>query len=252
MSASISGLLNNNRWGGGASPLRPSNGRRNRSKLRIVLNLRRQFAFAERKGHLRALVLILPLLVFVLVTFAVPVVLLLTRAVYDPSIATTLPRTVAALEDWDGKATPDEPAFAALVEDFRKVSENNTAAFVGKRLNYEISGVRSKVIASAAKAAALDRAAIQGADDRGRQDVGRPADLDEDQAVGKAADRLLRAEGARSCSIRSRAISRLCRSPRRCTSPSFSGRSTSARWSPSSRCFSAIPSLSCWLMPRSE
>ncbi len=120
-----------------------------------ALNLRRQFAFAERKGHLRALALVLPLLVFVLVTFAVPVVLLLTRAVHDPSIAKTLPRTVAALQDWDGRATPDEPAFAALVEDFRKVSENNTAAFVGKRLNYEISGVRSKVVASAAKAAAL-------------------------------------------------------------------------------------------------
>ena len=120
-----------------------------------VLNLRRQFAFAERRGHLRALALVLPLLLFVLVTFAVPVILLLTRAVYDPSIAKTLPRTVAALQSWDGKATPDEPAFAALVEDFRKVSEDNTAAFVGKRLNYEISGVRSKVVASVAKAAAL-------------------------------------------------------------------------------------------------
>jgi putative spermidine/putrescine transport system permease protein len=114
--------------------------------------LRRKFAAAERRGHVRALALILPLLLFVLVTFATPVVLLLTRSIYDPSIANTLPGTVDALRGWDGKDTPDEAVYAALVKDFKKVSEDNTAAFVGKRLNYEIPAVRSKVIASVTKA----------------------------------------------------------------------------------------------------
>ena len=75
-----------------------------------------------------------------IITFATPVVLLLTRAVYDPSIATTLPRTVAALQGWDGKELPDESVYAALAQDFKKVAEDNTAAFVGKRMNYEIIG----------------------------------------------------------------------------------------------------------------
>jgi putative spermidine/putrescine transport system permease protein len=117
--------------------------------------LRLQFAAAERRAHFRALVLILPLLLFVLITFATPVVLLLTRAVYDPSIANTLPGTVDSLRDWDGKNAPDEAVYAALVKDFKKVSQDNTAAFVGKRLNYEIPGVRSKIIASATKAAEI-------------------------------------------------------------------------------------------------
>jgi|RhiMetdeSRZDD1v2_1073273.scaffolds.fasta_scaffold09806_7 putative spermidine/putrescine transport system permease protein len=119
------------------------------------LTLKRQFIAAERRAHLHALFLILPLLLFVLVTFAAPVVLLLTRAVYDPSIAGTLPRTVAALRDWDGRDVPPEKAFAALVEDFRTVSERNTQAFIGKRLNYEIPGARSKVIASVRKSQAI-------------------------------------------------------------------------------------------------
>jgi putative spermidine/putrescine transport system permease protein len=114
--------------------------------------LRWQFAAAERKAHFRALVLILPLLLFVLVTFATPVVLLLTRAVYDPGIAHMLPGTLDSLRDWDGKTVPDETVYAALVKDFKKISQDNTAAFVGKRLNYEIPGVRSKVIASVTKA----------------------------------------------------------------------------------------------------
>lgn len=99
--------------------------------------------------------LILPLLLFVVITFAAPVMLLLTRAVYDPSIADTLPRTVAALHDWDGKELPGEPVYAALISDFKQVAQENTSAFVGKRLNYEISGVRSKVIASVNKAQSI-------------------------------------------------------------------------------------------------
>src|SRR5947209_9340666 len=123
--------------------------------ITVGKELRRQFTAAERKGHFRAAALILPLLLFVLVTFATPVVLLLTRAVYDPSIARTLPATIEALRTWDGKETPDEAVYAALVTDFKNVSQENTAALVGKRLNYEISGVRSKVIGTVTKAAEM-------------------------------------------------------------------------------------------------
>src|SRR6476660_4368492 len=103
-----------------------------------------QFAATQRRGHLRAMILVLPLLLFVLVTFAAPVAFLLTRAVYDPSIAQNLPATIEALRSWDGKETPDETAFAALANDFKNLAQDNSAALVGKRLNYEISGVRSK------------------------------------------------------------------------------------------------------------
>jgi len=121
----------------------------------IRTDLRRQLAAANRRGHLRALILILPLLLFVILTFAVPVVLLLTRAAYDPSIAGALPQAVAALRDWNGKALPDEAAYEALVADFKQVSQDNRAALVGKRLNYEIPGIRSKIISSANKASQI-------------------------------------------------------------------------------------------------
>jgi putative spermidine/putrescine transport system permease protein len=117
--------------------------------------LRRQLAVAERRGHLRAVALILPVLLFIVVSFAIPVALLLSRAVIDPSIAGNLPKTVAALAEWDGKDLPPESAFAALVADLHGVQARNAAAFIAKRLNYEISGIRSRVIASARKAAAI-------------------------------------------------------------------------------------------------
>ena len=119
----------------------------------VGTGLKHQFALAERRGHFRALLLILPLFLFIVVTFAAPVVMLLTNAVHDPSIAETLPLTVAELKNWDGKDTPSEAAYAALVQDFKKAKETNAAALIGKRLNYEIAGVRSKVISSVNKAA---------------------------------------------------------------------------------------------------
>src|SRR5687767_33897 len=85
----------------------------------VGTGLKRQFALAERRGHFRALLLIFPLFLFIVVTFAAPVVMLLTNAVHDPSIAETLPLTVAELKNWDGKDTPNEAAYAALVQDFR-------------------------------------------------------------------------------------------------------------------------------------
>src|SRR5262245_39396603 len=104
---------------------------------------------------MRAAALILPVFLFIIVSFPVPVVLLLSRAVIDASIAGDLPKTVAALAEWDGKDLPPESAYAALVADLHDVQARNAAAFVAKRLNYEISGIRSRIIASARKAAAI-------------------------------------------------------------------------------------------------
>jgi putative spermidine/putrescine transport system permease protein len=121
-------------------------------------NLRRRLAIAERQGKLRALALVLPLFLFILVTFAAPVLYFLTRTAYDPVIAENLPRTIAELDKWDGKELPPESAFAALVADLKDVQAAGTAAHVAKRMNYEINAVRSKILASVRKAKSINAA----------------------------------------------------------------------------------------------
>ena len=117
--------------------------------------LRQRLAAAGRLGKLKAFGLILPLLLFVLAGFVAPIVMLLTNAVYDTSISSNLPATMTALKAWDGKDIPGEEAFAALVADLKTVQAANNGPLIGKRLNYEISGIRSKIIASARKAEAI-------------------------------------------------------------------------------------------------
>ena len=119
------------------------------------LSLKRRLAIAERRGKLRAFALVLPLLLFILLTFAAPILYFLKQAIYDPSIANNMPQTVAALAAWDGKDLPGEEAYAAAVADLKALQVAGNAAEVGKRMNYEISGIRSKIIASARKANAI-------------------------------------------------------------------------------------------------
>lgn len=106
---------------------------------------------AERKRKLQAVGLVLPLFLFILVTFILPIAVLMFRSVDNPEIVSTLPNTVAALEGWNGEGIPDEPVFAALASDFKESQKNRTTGLVGKRINYELPGTRSKIISSARK-----------------------------------------------------------------------------------------------------
>jgi putative spermidine/putrescine transport system permease protein len=115
-------------------------------------DLRRKLRTTELRGRVRALGLIAPLFLFIVVTFAVPILLMLRNAVYDPDIRDNLTATLPLLQDWRPVELPPEEVYAALVSDLKRADQARKAPLIGKRLNYEIPGIRSKVIASARKA----------------------------------------------------------------------------------------------------
>jgi putative spermidine/putrescine transport system permease protein len=104
---------------------------------------------AERQRKLKAVGLVLPLFLFIILGFVTPIGVMLFNAVHDNEFLVNLPNTMAALTGWDGKDLPDEPVYAALAEDFKVSWKNHTAAEIGQRMNYEMPGARSKVMASA-------------------------------------------------------------------------------------------------------
>ena len=81
--------------------------------------LEQDFARIERGKRNRALILIAPVFLFVLVMFVGPIGLFLFRAVDNSIVPRTLPRTVVALEEWDRRDLPSEAAFAPLAADLR-------------------------------------------------------------------------------------------------------------------------------------
>jgi putative spermidine/putrescine transport system permease protein len=113
--------------------------------------LKRKLRSVDRARKLRAFGLVAPLMLFITVTFAIPIASMLFRSVDNPELAANLPQTAAALASWNGQDIPDEPVFAALAADFKEAQAKKTAALIGKRLNYEIPGARSKIITTARK-----------------------------------------------------------------------------------------------------
>jgi len=108
--------------------------------------LRSALARAERSRKLRAIALTLPLLVFLLLTFLVPIGALLKRAVENPEVANALPRTVVALEDWKREDVPPPEAFAAIAADLASLPDRADAGALARRLNSEVAGARSLVM----------------------------------------------------------------------------------------------------------
>src|SRR3569623_3503142 len=81
--------------------------------------LKRRLKRAERARQIKALALVLPLLLFLLFTFAGPIAGMLWRAVDDREVRQVLPQTVATLASWDGKDLPGEETYAALASDIQ-------------------------------------------------------------------------------------------------------------------------------------
>lgn len=109
----------------------------------------------ERRRKVAAFMLVLPLLLFIVVTFVFPIGRMVFNAVHDNVLLILLPNTMAELRNWDGKDLPDEAAYAALAGDLKAAEAQKTAFQIGKRINYEFPGTISQVTSSATKVKGL-------------------------------------------------------------------------------------------------
>jgi putative spermidine/putrescine transport system permease protein len=106
--------------------------------------LKRRLRRAETRQRLRAYALVLPLFVFTLITFLVPIGLMLVNSVHDPLVADSLPRSSPLLQALpEGTASPDEAVYAALAADMKQAVREQTATRVASRINFEFGGLRS-------------------------------------------------------------------------------------------------------------
>ena len=136
--------------------------------------LKKSLARALRMQKMRALMLVAPLLLFVLVTFIAPIADMLFRSVENQIVSDTMPLTTEALEDWDGEGLPGDAAFEAAYYDIFLAAEQKNHTRLGTRLNYEMTGASS-----------LFRKSGRGLDDIGEvyQDQFEDLNKDWDQAA---------------------------------------------------------------------
>ncbi len=100
---------------------------------------------AERRNKLRALFLVAPLFLFLVITYLFPIGDMLFRSIDDRMITSMLPKTYKSMEQWDGKELPEEPVYAAIYEDLSFLKKNKTYGKIIARLNYEKGGFSSLI-----------------------------------------------------------------------------------------------------------
>ncbi len=109
--------------------------------------LARRLARAERRGKLRAFLLVAPLLVFVLLSFAMPILTLVRQAAYNTLVSANLPKTTALIADWKADTSVSEALCEALVTEMHAAKAVDPAipSRIATFVNRERAGSLSRV-----------------------------------------------------------------------------------------------------------
>ena len=120
--------------------------------------LKKSLSRSLRQQKIRALLLISPLLIFILVAFIMPIVSMLSRSVENDLVSQTLPATVSAIQSWDALSgeLPGELVYKAFAQDIQNAAKAKVHTKVALRLNYEKSGIASLFKKTARKAKKWD------------------------------------------------------------------------------------------------
>lgn len=127
------------------------------ARLLDSASLRKALRRSRYRRMAVSLALLAPLLLFVGVLFIGPLLSMLYRSVANDEVATALPRTVAAIGTWTTGSLPDEPVYAALVQDLRDAgaADRSVLGNLARRLNLEIVGYRTLLLYAPRKVANL-------------------------------------------------------------------------------------------------
>lgn len=137
--------------------------------------LKAALARSTRRARLRAFVLVAPLLLFMVVTFAFPIGQMLFRSVHNTQFSANMPSLVQWFAENPPGIAPDEAAFAALATDLQTAAVARTVGSVGTRINYDVPGARSLFTSTGRAAGGLEppywQALLELNADWGREDI---------------------------------------------------------------------------------
>lgn len=105
----------------------------------------------KRRESRKALLLAVPLLLFLLVTFIAPIGTLLLRSVQNPEVPQAMPMATELLQRWDEDSIPGAEIYAAMAQDLVNASARGDLGRVARRMNFYNPAMRSLLLKSARK-----------------------------------------------------------------------------------------------------
>jgi len=111
--------------------------------------LKQKLAKTTRRMRIRAFMLTVPLVVFLIISFVVPIGQMLFRSVYNTTGTDVTPNFAVAVQNWDGEDLPSEEVFEFFVKDILQAQKiraiGKTPGKLGTRVNYELPGSLSLI-----------------------------------------------------------------------------------------------------------
>ncbi len=114
--------------------------------------LKAALARAQGRAKRRAFLLVLPLLLFVVLTFVLPIFQMLERSVHNDTFSRAVPNLIGWFDANPAGSAIDESAYAALAADLKVMKAEKTGGNAGTRINYDVPGTLS-LFKSAVRAA---------------------------------------------------------------------------------------------------
>ncbi|MEP0944963.1 MAG: ABC transporter permease [Rhizobiaceae bacterium] len=119
--------------------------------------LKEKLARTTRRMKMRAFLLTVPLVLFLIVSFVLPIGQMLYRSFHNPTGSNVMPNFTQAIKNWDAEqGIPSDDVVKIFVEDMASARKNRevgkTIGNLATRVNYEIPGSRSLFTKTARRA----------------------------------------------------------------------------------------------------
>ena len=115
----------------------------------LRLDLARKVRRDRQLRTLKNVLLAAPLMLFLLLVFAIPIAVFAFRAVDNAVLHDSFPNTHLALQGWEAGEEMPEEAFAALAADLKSIDSPERVAVVARNLNNFFEGFRSLLMKTA-------------------------------------------------------------------------------------------------------
>ncbi|MEE9313478.1 MAG: ABC transporter permease [Rhizobiaceae bacterium] len=118
--------------------------------------LKQKLARTTRRMKIKAFLLTLPLVLFLLISFVMPIGQMLYQSIHNPTGSSVMPNFAKEIQSWDGEGLPSEKLFEIFVKDLAEAKKSRevgkTVGNLAIRVNYELPGSTSLIKKTARKA----------------------------------------------------------------------------------------------------
>jgi putative spermidine/putrescine transport system permease protein len=118
-----------------------------------------------RRSKLLAVMFVVPLLLFIFVTFVAPIGTMLYRSFYHPTVAELIPDTLDALDEWsaDSGDLPPEATLNIFALELKQLAGERLSGKLAEEINRALPGASSLIKSTARRLRRVDDAELQSA-----------------------------------------------------------------------------------------